>query len=246
MTTILIPTSTHGRVLIEDAAGVAPAGDIVAFHGYGQNADDILRDIRRVPEIDRWRRIAPQALHRFYTRDNTKVVASWMTREDREAAIADNVTYIDRVLDQASGLRPEAAAERAPGPDAVENEARGPRPGAGGLIFLGFSQGAAMAYRAAILGSHRATAVIAIAGDIPPELKSVPAMAWPRVLLAGGTGDQWYTPAKLDTDASFLTSHEIPHEVLRFDGAHEWTDEVREGLVRFLNQLRETGRDQRL
>src|ERR671914_443656 len=70
--------------------------------------------------------VSVQALHRFYTRHNT-IVASWMTREDRELAIADNVDYVGRVLD-----------------DARRRYAAG-----GPLVFEGFSQGRAMAYRAA-------------------------------------------------------------------------------------------------
>ena len=38
-----------------------------------------------------------QAPNRFYDRDDD-VVASWMTKEDRELAIADNVAYVSAVL----------------------------------------------------------------------------------------------------------------------------------------------------
>jgi predicted esterase len=208
-----IPTNTHGRVLVEDAA-VSSSGTLVAFHGYGQNADDILRELRRVPGIESWRRIAPQALHRFYTRDSSKVIASWMTREDRDLTIADNVSYVDKVLGQAPSSEPRAAS----------------------LIFLGFSQGASMAYRAALLGKHRAAGIIALAGDVPPELKTVPAVSWPRVLLAGGSRDEWFT-RKLEADAAFFTTHGIRHDVLRFDGAHEWTDDFSHAVSRFLHTV---------
>ena len=68
-----------------------------------------------------------QGLHRFYARGQGKVVASWMTREDREQAIADNLGYVNRVV-----------MRRCPG---AGDEAT--------VVFLGFSQGVAMAYRAA-------------------------------------------------------------------------------------------------
>lgn len=232
MKTLHVPTLIHGRVLIEDAA-VSPSGTIVAFHGYGQNADDILRELRRVPGIEAWRRIAPQALNRFYTRDSSKVIASWMTREDRELAISDNVQYVDNVLDQAHGPMPTAQGDRVT-PASVS--ALGHGPVALPVIFLGFSQGASMAYRAAILGKHRAAGVIALAGDVPPELKSVPAMSWPRVLVAGGDRDEWFTQ-KFDSDLSFFNAQGIAHEAVRFDGAHEWTDDFSRSVSGFLHTL---------
>ena len=90
-----------------------------------------------------------------------------------------------------------------------------------------------MAYRAALLGKYRATGVIVLAGDVPSELKSVPAIAWPRVLVAGGSRDEWFS-AKLEADASFFATQGIAHDVVRFDGAHEWTDEFSLAVERFL------------
>ena len=52
MRIIPIETTTHGRVLIEDRNG-ADAGLLAGFHGYGQNADDILGELRKIPAIDR-------------------------------------------------------------------------------------------------------------------------------------------------------------------------------------------------
>ena len=203
---VSIETPTHGRVLVEEATESPASGLLVAFHGYGQNADDVLGEVRQIPGVSRWRILAVQALHRFYTRDSEKVIASWMTREDREAAIRDNVEYVNRVIEQ---------VPRAPGSS---------------LCFLGFSQGAAMAYRAALLGRHRASGVIVVGGDIPPELKMSASREWPPVLIGAGVSDSWYTATKLDADVAFLVSQDIPHEVIRFAGGHEWTDELRRAV----------------
>lgn len=44
--------------------------------------------------------ISIQGLHRFYRgRGNEAVVASWMTRQDRKFAIADNISYAGRVIE---------------------------------------------------------------------------------------------------------------------------------------------------
>lgn len=74
-----------------------------------------------------------------------------MTREDRDLAIADNVEYCNRVVEEI-----EASTLAALRPSS--------------LVFLGFSQGASMAYRSAILGRHRASGIIALAGDVLAEL----------------------------------------------------------------------------
>ncbi|MEZ5320202.1 MAG: hypothetical protein R2752_23780 [Vicinamibacterales bacterium] len=211
--TLSIETPIHGRVLVEDAAVAVPDGCLVLFHGYAQDAAQILADVAGIPGIDRWTRVGVQGLHRFYTRDQ-HVVASWMTRQDRDAAIADNVAYVDRALDAVA-------------------------PSAGRLVFAGFSQGASMAYRAARLGRRDAHGIIALGGDLPPELRSagVPARLWPPVLIGVGDREHWYTPDKVAADLAALTTMGAPQELVRFAGGHEWTGEFRAAAGRWLAAL---------
>jgi predicted esterase len=211
MRMLSIPTTTHGRLVVEDADGT-PAGLIVAFHGYAQSPDETLTDVRKIPGTGAWTVASVQGLHRFYNRNSDKVIASWMTRQDRDDAIADNVAYVDRAIDAVGA--------------------------AGPIVFVGFSQGASMAYRAAVLGSHRAAGVIALGGDIPPEVKSGEILRpWPAVLIGAGERDTWFTPAKAEADAAFLAAQQVPHEVVRFTGAHEWTDEFRAAAARWLQRV---------
>ena len=81
---LTIATTTHGRVLVEEAADASSSRLIVAFHGYAQRAEDVLDHVRRIPGVSQWRIASVQALGRFYARDQETVVASWMTRQDRE------------------------------------------------------------------------------------------------------------------------------------------------------------------
>ena len=211
-----IETATHGRVLI--AASAAPAGTIVAFHGYGQSADEILNDARKIPGADEWTIVAPQALHRFYARGDERVVASWMTRQDRETAIADNVAYIDRVLQSENPQIPKSPSL---------------------LVFLGFSQGVAMAYRAALVGAHVPAGVIALAGDVPPELKAGGGVRdWPRVLVGGGDADRYYTAERVAADESFFRERGVAANIVRFHGGHLFTTEFRAAAGEFLHELR--------
>src|SRR2546423_15567002 len=136
--THIIETKTHGRVLVRRGTSDL----LVGFHGYAENAEKHLAELEKI-DIG-WTIAAVQGLHRFYTR-NDEVVANWMTRQDREHAIADNIDYVRRVVDQ---LKPFNR-----------------------LVFAGFSQGAAMAYRAA--NALRCDGVIILAGDVPPDVARI-------------------------------------------------------------------------
>jgi predicted esterase len=215
-----LATSTHGRVLVD---GPGEAGVFVVCHGYAQTADEAIAAARRIPGIGRWLIVAPQALHRFYTRGHDRVVASWMTRQDRDEAIADNVGYLDAVVARAieeSGRRPAGGRTAVP------------------IVFAGFSQGASMAYRAARLGRHGAAGLVALAGDIPPEVKAHRIAAggrpWPPVLIGVGSAEEWYAGDRLAADLAWLDEQRIGYEVARFEGGHEWTDAFCSGVGRWL------------
>ena len=95
MRTLSTKTSTHGRTLIKDPTPPSsPHRLLVGFHGYAQNAEEMVAELERLPGAEEWTLVAVQALHRFYARGGEKVVASWMTRQDRELAIADNIAYV--------------------------------------------------------------------------------------------------------------------------------------------------------
>jgi predicted esterase len=209
--TLTITTPTHGRALIRDATVSVPAGLLVGFHGYAQSAEDMLSELERIPGSDARTLVSVQALHRFYSRGEERVIASWMTRQDRDVAVADNIAYVDSVLDELVA-RPHSSR--------VE-------PSASPIVFVGFSQGAAMAYRAGVLGRHHAAGIIALGGDMPPEVKRPDIGSFPRLLIGAGDRDFWYTPAKVDADVHWLESRRVPFDLIRYSGAHEWTDEFR-------------------
>ena len=196
---INVPVTTHGRVLVAETRKAGPLRLLAGFHGYAQNADDMMTMLRDIPEAGNWTVMSVQALHRFYRGRSDVTVASWMTRQDRELLIGDNVAYVDATLAAVAGGR---AIER--------------------LVVCGFSQGVAMAFRAGLLGARKADAVLALGGDVPPELLGGGARAFPRVLLARGARDEWYTGAKLLADEAALKAQGAAVEMLSFDGAHEW------------------------
>ena len=199
----LIAATVHGRYLVRPpAAGVSDRW-LIGFHGYAQTAEIMLDLLRPVPGAERWLVVAVQALHPFYNRAN-EIVANWMTRQDREQAIADNLAYVDAVVAE------------------LEREFGVPR----SLVSAGFSQGVAMAYRAGVLGRRPADAVLAVAGDVPPELKRSPPRRWPRVRIVVGTRETYYSLDKMRADLDALRAAGVDATAVTFEGGHEWTPGV--------------------
>lgn len=209
----LIPTTTHGRVLIRGARAAAARGLLVGFHGYMENAAIQMDRLAGIPGATAWTLVSVQALNRFYRGRSQDVVASWMTRQDRELAIGDNIEYVGSALESV----PHDAATR--------------------IVYAGFSQGVAMAFRAALGGRRRAAGVIAIGGDVPPELLGDAAPPFPPVLMARGGRDEWFTQPKFDADVAALTKRGVNLRPLVFDGGHEWNDTVATASGEFLASL---------
>ena len=106
------------------------------------------------------------------------------------------------------------------------------------IVYCGFSQGVAMAYRAATQLPSPAAGVIALAGDVPPELQRDATIRWPRLLIGRGDSDSRYTEAQLNADLEFLKTTDADVETYVFDGGHGWVDPFREATGRFLRSVR--------
>jgi predicted esterase len=197
-------------MLVRPARAAAARGLLVGFHGYIENAAIQLERLERIPGASAWILVSIQGLHRFYRGRTEEVVASWMTREDRDVAIADNLAYVATALDEV------------------------PRDDVTPIVYAGFSQGVAMAFRAAVLGRDRASGVIAIGGDVPPELLADRSLPFPPVFLARGERDEWFTKSKFDADVAALTARGAPPRSLVYDGAHEWNAAVASAAGEFL------------
>jgi predicted esterase len=188
---------------------------LVGFHGYGEDAETQLERLRGIPESARWLCVSIQALHRFYERRTNRVVASWMTRQDRELAIADNLAYVTKCIDAVAAEWPVL-----------------PR-----IVFAGFSQGVAMAFRAAVNTSQRDVAVIAVGGDVPPELAPTELNRVSAALVARGTSDDWYTREQFAADQRRLRDCSVQVSALEYSAGHQWSSEVVAAASDFLRPI---------
>jgi len=208
-----IPAGVHGHYLVDVPEAAGPHPLLVGFHGYKESAEGHLDQLRRVPGASRFVLLSVQSLHLFYTKGGD-VVGSWMTKLGREHAIADNVRYVA----------------------AVVAEAKRDLPVGGGLVYAGFSQGASMAYRAAARAGHACDGLVALGGDVPPEVADDHSTRLPPVLIGRGDADALFTRAKLEQDLGRLARLGVSARSVVFPGGHEWTEAFRDAMGEFLRE----------
>ena len=211
-----VKAMTHGRYLVCRPSTSVAAPILVGFHGYGAHADRLLSELLLIPGVDEWLLISIQGLHRFYSKSGQHVVSSWMTRQDRDSAITDNLTYVKDVVGSVKEAHNTTDT----------------------LVYCGFSQGGAMAYRAAAHGNYPCQGGVALAGDIPPELKDESEIKWPSILIGRGNADEWYTEDKMDADLEFFRSINVKPEICSFNAGHEWTEDFQKSVGQFLRRTR--------
>jgi predicted esterase len=138
-----------------------------------------------------------------------------MTRQGRESAIADNAAYVASCVDAVAAEWPTLPT----------------------VVFAGFSQGVAMAFRAAVHSARGIAGVIAVGGDIPPELTPGALKRVSGALIARGSADEWYTKRKFADDERRLRECSVSVRALEFKGGHEWSGEVAAAASEFLGEF---------
>ena len=222
---------THAIAVVKTARYVVlgpedgPAEEVwVACHGYGQLAPSFARHLRAAERPGRLI-VVPEALHRFYVargeaRQADRVGASWMTREEREADIADTLRYLDDVF-VAACARADADPHRVP------------------LVGFGFSQGAATVTRWLALSPLLATREPRVArlvlwgGAFPHDLDLGAHAGWLRqaeVVLVAGDRDPFATAARVLEQERALQAAGVAHRTISFPGEHRLNDRVLRGL----------------
>jgi predicted esterase len=194
----------------------------IVAHGYGELAAAFAA--RFAPVDDGTRLIvAPEGLSRFYhaavappatsvpgpvSPTAGAVGASWMTREDRESEIADQVVYLDAVHDAIFARVPR---------DAIR------------LTVLGFSQGVATVSRWLTRSRVRVDRLVCWAGIIPDEamaqLHGVP------LTMVAGSRDVFAPPARVAEIEAQLVAAGLPFRQLSFTGGHRLDDDVLRALA---------------
>jgi len=177
-------------------------------HGYAQLANYFLRHFE-VLKNSKTLIVAPEGLHRFYWEGfSGKVVASWMTKEDRDDDIKDYINYLDAVYSEIVS--------------SLKNKRKK-------INVLGFSQGTATVCRWLSNGKSRADGLVLWAGGFPSDFnfESNKAMLDSlKISLVIGDKDEFISEEQAKEQVEFLEKKELKIEVVKFKGKHEIDQET--------------------
>lgn len=172
---------------------------LIVLHGYGQLASYF---INKFSDIDgSWYIVAPEGLHRFYKEGYAgRVGASWMTKEDRQKDIEDNMEWLKQLVTHLT----------------TENNYRE-------IVILGFSQGASTATRFFYSGQQKIDRLIIWASVFPADIE-VNELFQKNELnkknsFVIGTKDEFFTDEQRLETISFFDK--LNYKTVTFEGSHQ-------------------------
>ena len=173
---------------------------LIALHGYGQLPEYFVRKFAHLS--NEYFVVAPEGMHRFYLKGSSgRVGASWMTKEARLDDIADNLGYLELLLNE---LTKESNFER--------------------IVLLGFSQGGATAARFFFSQTHFKIDQLILWGSVFPPDVSVPSADTNSTHTSTkqfvvGLHDPYFSPEDRKELSEYFQS--IGFKVYLYDGLHD-------------------------
>lgn len=206
---IIVPKTARYFVLGEPGEHITTVWFVC--HGYGQLASYFIRNFETI-QTKNTLIIAPEGLHRFYWEQfSGRVVASWMTKEDREDDITDYVNYLDMVYDEVmqSFLKKNIK-----------------------VVVLGFSQGTATVCRWIAAKRRTLHHLILWAGTLPPDIELSVFTGFKIYFVAGDT-DEFIKKEQVEETEQLLASKKLSYRIIRYQGRHEIDKAT---LLKLINQ----------
>ncbi|WPP48898.1 alpha/beta hydrolase [Catalinimonas niigatensis] len=182
------------------------------FHGYGQLApffiqkfDFLEKDVLIV---------APQGLSHFYLQGTSgRVGASWMTKENRQLAIQNYISYLDHIYSQLT---------------------QGMKLSSHHITVLGFSQGVSTLIRWLVYSEMEFDQLIMCAGSFPDDIDlSVSKRVFldkPCYYLYGDQ-DPYIKPGSIEQLDKKFHQYGLEVDFRRFEGKHEISRDLLEELA---------------
>lgn len=183
-------------------------------HGQGQLAAYFIKPFGSIANESRLI-VAPEALSRFYLDGlGGKIGACWMTREDRLNEIDNYVNYLDKLYDQVLSTVANANVK---------------------VNVLGFSQGVATVCRWIGLGKAKQIEKLILWGGLtPPDLDltaTYEIFSHLKIFVVVGNQDQFADASVITHEEERLKSHNLPYQLITFEGGHQLNKEVIEKLA---------------
>lgn len=168
---------------------------LIVLHGYGQLAEFFIRKFNDLPQ--KYLVVAPEGMHRFYLNGTSgRVGASWMTKEDRESDITDNLNWLTQLFTE---LTKQKTFEK--------------------TILLGFSQGGATAARWFYSQKVPFDQLILWASVFPPDLEKPQNTENTENYFIVGTKDEYLSDEQQNQEISFYRN--LGFSTQKFEGKHD-------------------------
>lgn len=203
MKEIFIKTQKTARVFSQNSENSEATEVIIALHGYAQLASFFLKKFNFL-EAENIAVYAPEGLSKFYWQGmGGRVVASWMTKEDRANEIIDQQLFLNSILKQIKKNHPIAT-----------------------ITVFGFSQGSATACRWLSQLNEKIDRLIVWAGDIPEDvfeserLKAIP------IEFVVGDEDEFISPETAKARIKSYQEAGFKINLTNYKGSHKVYPEV--------------------
>ena len=197
---IIIPKTARYFILGESTEQIEQVW--IVCHGYAQLANFFLRNFN---DLNNGKNliVAPEGLHRFYWKGfSDRVVASWMTKVDRENDIKDYVNYLDAVYSEILSAFNNKKVK---------------------INVLGFSQGTATVLRWLTISKLPVDNLFLWGGTFPADIDFQMDREYfssIRTFFVMGDKDEYNDAVAVKEMNSILMKNEIPFEFVSFDGTH--------------------------
>lgn len=185
---------------------------LVCFHGYGQLAEFFIKKF--LPFASKEVLVlAPEGTNYQYLKEFTgRIGANWMTRHERELAIANNHVFLNSLLEEILG-----------------NFEVHPR-----IAVLGFSQGAATATRWASVWNQKVDFLILWAGVFAHDMQVESAKVnfeETQIFSVFGNQDEFVSSEIIEKQREFIDILGKEAEEYQFSGGHEIPNEILESVM---------------
>lgn len=186
----------------------------VVLHGYGMLSEFFIQKFKKL-ENKNTLILAPEALNRFYIDTNYgRVGASWMTKDERQDDIKENIKYLNSLMDQ---IIKEIGHNRFK------------------INVLGFSQGGATACRWLFKSGLKFENLIMWAGDIPKDtLTEDNRLKWNdmNTHLVMGKKDELINEEMKAKFLKLVTEYKLDYKLTLYDGDHRIYPDVLMELIK--------------
>ena len=185
---------------------------LFALHGYGQLSEYFLKKLRPIFSDERLI-VVPEATNYAYLEGfSGRVGSNWMTKHERESAIANNINYLNTLLEAI-----------------LVKYTHKPL-----LKVLGFSQGAATATRWVSQLEYPVKTLVLWGGGFAHDLhpvKTAQKLNGSKCYLAIGDKDEIITQESLEKQEALISALGVTADKVSYSGGHDLDISVLESLI---------------